>query len=186
MVPAPNLIDQVAAFHEDAYAWAVACSSGDREAGSDTLQECYVKVARGRAIFSGKSSLKTWWLAVIRLTALEQRRGWRRWRDRFEAFHTWLTSLGGESPEEVIEATTSLDADQLATALARLPARQAEILRLVFQHELSVQESAAVMGVSLGSARQHYDRAKKRLRHLLITHARLLLCHSCILSTILI
>jgi len=168
------------------FSWAVACSGGDSEAGADALQECYIKVASGRAIFSGKSSLKTWWLAVIRLTAYEQRRGWRRWRERLNAFREWIAAISGGPPAETVEAVTSINADQLAPALARLPARQAEILRLVFQHELSVQESAAVMGVSLGSARQHYDRAKKRLRHLLITHARVLLCHSCILSTILI
>jgi RNA polymerase sigma-70 factor (ECF subfamily) len=180
-------MDQIAAFHEDAFSWAVGCSGGDPEAGAETLQECYVKVASGRATFSGKSSLKTWWLAVIRLTALEQRRGWRRWRERIQAFREWFTAASGGPPAEAIAVVGPLDADQLAPALVQLPARQAEILRLVFQHKLSVQESAAVMGVSVGSARQHYDRAKKRLRHLLIAHARtLLLCHSCILSTILI
>jgi RNA polymerase sigma-70 factor, ECF subfamily len=168
-----KLIDQVAVFHEDAFSWAVSCCAGDIEAGEDTLQECYVKVVTGRATFAGRSSLKTWWLAVVRITALEQRRGHQRWRRMAEAFRDWVATLGGGLPEPpVTDPAAPPDAGQLAAALARLPPRQAEILHLVFQQELSVSDSAAVMGISVGSARQHYERAKKRLRQELAADRR--------------
>jgi RNA polymerase sigma-70 factor (ECF subfamily) len=172
MTPASELIDQVAVFHDDAFGWAVACCAGDFEAAADALQESYIKVASGRAVFGGRSILKTWWLAVIRFTALEQRRGQRRWWRMVDVFRDWVDSLAsGGATEPMGDAVTAPDADQLASALERLPARQRESLQLVFQHELSVSEAAEVMEVSVGSARQHYERAKKRLRQELLAEA---------------
>jgi RNA polymerase sigma-70 factor (ECF subfamily) len=41
------------------------------------------------------------------------------------------------------------------------------VLHLVFYQDLSISEAAVIMGVSLGSARTHYERGKARLRELL-------------------
>jgi DNA-directed RNA polymerase specialized sigma24 family protein len=38
------------------------------------LQIAYLKILEGKARFDGRSSLKTWLFAIIRRTALEQRR----------------------------------------------------------------------------------------------------------------
>jgi len=50
-----------------------------------------------------------------------------------------------------------------AEALNHLPARQREILQLVFYHDASINQAAEVLNISQGSARKHYDRAKKSL-----------------------
>jgi RNA polymerase sigma-70 factor (ECF subfamily) len=51
--------------------------------------------------------------------------------------------------------------------MARLPERQRQVLHLVFYQDLTIAQAADVMGVSLGTARTHYERGKKRLRELL-------------------
>jgi RNA polymerase sigma-70 factor (ECF subfamily) len=58
-------------------------------------------------------------------------------------------------------------ADRLRDALRQLPARQREVLHLVFHEDLTVESAGGIMGVSLGSARTHYARGKARLRSLL-------------------
>jgi RNA polymerase sigma-70 factor (ECF subfamily) len=75
-----------------------------------------------------------------------------------------------EPLEETHPVATSPDwrmPAQMRTALEQLPKRQNEIAVLVFHQDMTLEEAAEVMGVSLGTARQHYDRAKQKLRDLL-------------------
>lgn len=174
-MPDPALIDQLEPFHQDAFSWAAACCGGDAGAGAEALQEAYVKVAAGRAAFGGRSALKTWWLGVVRITALEQLRRGKRWRRAADDFLDWIGSL---TPDErtADDEIVVPDAAWLEAALKQLPARQQEVLQLVFQHQLSLSEAAVVMGVSVGSARTHYDRAKKKLRNLASATVPTLFC----------
>lgn len=127
----------------------------------------YVKILDGRARHEGRASLKTFFFGVVRRTAAEQRRR-RRLRDLL------LLRLGDErnaapaaAPAAESLAASSRGVAALRRALAGLPARQREILTLVFYHDLTIDEAAAVMGVAAGTARAHYERAKARLRAML-------------------
>lgn len=159
-----NPIHQLEALHEDTFGWALACCGGDPERARDVLQDSYVKVAAGRAVFGGRSALKTWWFGVVRLTAMEGGRRQRRWLAVIrELRESSDFPFAPDVPTEVGDMICCGPA-ALRAALKRLPQRQAEVLHLVFYQGLSITEAALVMKVSIGSARRHYDRGKKRLR----------------------
>jgi RNA polymerase sigma-70 factor (ECF subfamily) len=152
--------------HQESYGWARFCCRGDADEADNVLQAVYLKIIEQRAVFGGKSDFRTWLFGVIRRTAAELRR--RRLLEQLllVRFHR----LRPEGPR-VSSADDALHQAEMQTglrnALSALPRRQAEVLQLVFYHDLSLAEAATIMGVSLGSASTHYDRGKKRLRVLL-------------------
>jgi RNA polymerase sigma factor (sigma-70 family) len=162
--PASNLAARLEALHDASFGWAVHCCDGDGDNAADVLQASYVKVLGGRAVFEERSSFRTWLFGVIRFTALEMRR-----RGARELALAARIEPGEPPPSAEAAMVAAEEQAQLQHALAQLPERQREVLHLVFYHELSVSEAAEVMEVSVGSARVHYDRGKKRLRTLLST-----------------
>jgi len=159
----PEIFSQLEVLHRDAFGWAVSCCAGDWHRGEDVLQAAYGKALRGKARFDGRSALKTWWFGVIRLTALEEARGIRRWLD--------FLKLWQAEPQERDTSAQAAEKDAkliaLSTALLALSARQREVLHFTFYQRLSVSEAAGIMRISVGSARQHYERGKTRLRETL-------------------
>jgi RNA polymerase sigma-70 factor (ECF subfamily) len=124
----------------------------------------YVKVLSGQARYQGRAAFKTWIFSVIRNTALDERR-----RRRLRWLFPFTDGVAeGERPDPAADQAARLEQSQAAAvfqgAFARLPGRQQEVMHLVFYQDLSIQEAAEVMGVSLGSARTHYERGKQRLR----------------------
>lgn len=149
--------------HAASYGWALRCCVRHPEEVEDILQTVYLKVLDGRARYDGRAAFKTWLFAVIRRTAADERR--RHWLRRLG-----LVRYGRDAPPagQAGSPAETLHLDELQAAfreaLARLPRRQQEVLHLVFYQELSLSEAAGVMGVSVGAARQHYERGKQRLR----------------------
>jgi RNA polymerase sigma factor (sigma-70 family) len=159
------IADQLETLHPDAFGWALHCCAGDHARAEDVLQNAYLKLAQERASHDGRSSFKTWWFGVIRLTAHEEFRR-QRYRESFWA------NCSPSSPKSTIPRrhgtwrwTSAMRSCGVASQ--QLPARQAEVLHLVFYQDLTINEAANVMRVGLGSARQHYERGKARLRTLL-------------------
>lgn len=153
--------------HTAAFGWALSCCGWDRDMAEDVLQESYLKVLDGRARFGERASFRTFLFAVIRRTAAEARR--RLAIRKVLPLSRLERRAEGRSPstdpgERVLRSESSA---QLLAALDVLPQRQRQVLHLVFYEDLSIAGAAEVLGISLGTARTHYERGKERLREIL-------------------
>jgi RNA polymerase sigma factor (sigma-70 family) len=160
-----NVEAELERHHADSFGWAMTCCGRDRTEAEDVLQTTYLKVLDGRAVFASRSSFRTWLFGVIRRTAAEHRR-WRALR-RFRSAS--LAERADPSPDAATAVGHSESVARLIAALAMLTARQRELLHLVFYQDLTIGEAAGVLGISIGTARTHYERGKERLRKLLTT-----------------
>jgi RNA polymerase sigma-70 factor (ECF subfamily) len=157
-----QLLNSLRVLHEEGFQWALRICKGDAAAAADVLQTVYLKILEGRAVFRGASSLKTWFFSVIRLTASEQSRNrWRFFRPQEESEEPEAEQL---LQDEIIEVQQHQNAWKLL--FDRLSERQKQVIDLVFFHRHTIEETARILEISLGSARTHYERAKANLRML--------------------
>ncbi|MGI9244412.1 MAG: RNA polymerase sigma factor [Verrucomicrobiales bacterium] len=158
-----ELQSRLADLHVASFGWALSCCQGRRAMAEDVLQNAYLKVLDGRAEFGGKSEFKTWLFGVVRNSAREE--GRREKLRKLGMLRFVPEPEPQRNPSEQSEFSETRA--QLLQLLEKLSGRQREILHLVFYQDLTVEAAAQVMGVSLGSARTHYQRGKDKMRTLL-------------------
>src|SRR5450432_2124712 len=145
--------------HQESFSWSLTCCHFDEDLAKDVLQIVYLKIYEGKAIFSNKSSLKTWLFSVIRFTSIDAMRKIRKQTLQLNNHHQWIaeTEQFAESPDK-----------QLFTKILQtLSGQQREVLTLAFYHDLTLEEIAALMKLSIGSVRTHYSRGKDNFKKLL-------------------
>jgi RNA polymerase sigma-70 factor (ECF subfamily) len=148
----------LASHHRAAHGWAMSLSRYDPATADDVMQQSYLAIVDGSARFDGASSLKTWLFGVVRNMA--------RRNGRIRRMQLTLLEQFGAQPREFVE-TPKAEHDvsaAIAAAVAALPNRQREVLELMLFAEFTLEETAVVLGISLGSTRTHYHRAKQTLR----------------------
>jgi RNA polymerase sigma factor (sigma-70 family) len=164
-----EVMKALAELHASAFTWCLHVCRGNRVEAEDVLQTVYLKVLQGGARFDGQSTFRTWLFAVIRFTAYEGRRAVARWLRRGALLAGM--AIATDAPATALDSLCQdEERRRIERLLAGLSGRQRDVLRLVFCHDLTVEEAATVMGVSLGSARVHYQRGKERLRKAMERH----------------
>ena len=145
------------AIHGQVFGWALSRSDYDRVVAEDLVQQAYVELLTGKARFDNRSSLKTFVFSVVQNLA---RSRYRRIASRFRLAETIGSTMLQESVQPVEPDETGI----VWSAVQSLPRRQRDIIELVFCRDMTIQAASNVMGVSTGTGRVHYDRAKKALK----------------------
>ena len=147
---------------------------GDAEEARDAAQETFLKVYRGLGGFRGEAGLKTWIYRIAINQAMNQRRWWRR-RHRDETISLDLTR--GESDRTI----GSLLPDARASspeALAISSERERQVMRALDEvkqeyrvalilreiEELSYEEIAQTLAISIGTVKSRIARGREELR----------------------
>jgi RNA polymerase sigma-70 factor, ECF subfamily len=160
----------LARFQQPVYTLAFRLLREPNEAG-DVVQEVFLKVFRNIGNFRGQSSLKTW---IYRITVNEAHNA-RRWCWRHKGREVELDSHGDENQglRDVVADTAQspfeVACDQerramLDSALARTNPvfREAVVLRDIM--DLSYEEIAEALNVSLGTVKSRILRGREALR----------------------
>jgi RNA polymerase sigma-70 factor (ECF subfamily) len=146
---------------------------GDAEEARDAAQETFLKVYRGLSGFRGEAGLKTWIYRIALNQAMNQQRWWRR-RHRDETISLDLSrgdddlTLGNclpataESPEQL--AIAGERERSIMKALGEVKQEYKVVLILREIEELSYEEIAAAVGISIGTVKSRIARGREELR----------------------
>lgn len=170
-------------FHQPIYGLVYRIVTDPADA-ADTTQEVFLKVFRGMKHFHGESSLKTWIYRIAVHEAANRRRWWFRHKARETSIeplensdlqHSGLAVRetlmgGGESPFE--SAAQEEVRAQVDRELRKIPEPYRTTLILRDLEEMSYEEIAEVMEVSLGTVKSRLTRGREALKKRLIGYVR--------------
>lgn len=133
----------------------------NRQVAEEVLQDVMLAAWRGAAGFRGESRVTTWLLGIARLQALSAR------RRRYPVVMPLNENAANDDTGEFRRVEQEGDRAAVRAALRELPSDQREALELIFYHELTGTEAAALLGVPEGTVKSRLNRAKTSLRRLL-------------------
>ncbi len=153
----------------------------DPDAAETLTQECFLKAFQNRTGFRGEASVKTWLMRIAINLAYDHRRSRRVqfWRKLFQR-NVEREGAMNSSPADAIEPLLETIADQRSSAeqqllarehlaavwevVGRLSNQQRSVFLLRFVEELSLEEIAQAIGVSVASVKTHLRRATLAVR----------------------
>jgi RNA polymerase sigma-70 factor (ECF subfamily) len=138
--------------------WRLCAALGDRDTADDLTQETYLRAFGALHLFEGRSSVRTWLLAIARRVCADAVRSRRRRRLTLVRDTTDLELLApGGRGDAVGEAAAVSD------LLSRLDADRREAFVLTQLLGLSYAEAAEVAGCPVGTIRSRVARARAEL-----------------------
>lgn len=146
----------------------------NQQDAEEVTQDAFIRAHRALGNFRGESSFSTWLYQIA--TNLARNRywyWWRRKRDRSVSFEAPLgtdseTTLADVFPAEVVspeDATVTQEfVDRVSAGMEQLSEKHREILILRNVQNLSYEEIADILKISVGTVKSRIARARESLR----------------------
>jgi RNA polymerase sigma-70 factor (ECF subfamily) len=135
----------------------------DTTTAEDLTSQVFLDVWRTAAQFEGRAQVSTWLLSIARfkaLTALRQRR-----HEDIDQEDVREIADTSETPEAALDRSKT--SAILRACIAKLSPAHREIINLVYYHEKSVEEVAAIIGIPQSTVKTRMFYARKQLAELL-------------------
>jgi len=187
------IVAELKAGSEAAYAWLIGEFQqpvyglvyrvvNDPADAADTTQDVFLKVFRGIKHFHGESSLKTWIYRIALHEAANRRRWWFRHKAKETSIEPDSETNAGESAIEIaltdhkdspFESVAHREVQQrVEQELRKVPEPYRTTLILRDLEEMSYEEIAEVLEVSLGTVKSRITRGREALRQRLTPYVR--------------
>jgi RNA polymerase sigma-70 factor (ECF subfamily) len=134
--------------------------TGDPQTADDLAQETFLRALRSLPRFEGRSSARTWLLAIAR-RAVADRVRYDRARPALVATDTWQSVAEAAQRREVRPGFE--EGVALGELLAALPAERRQAFLLTQLLGLPYDEAATVSGCPVGTVRSRVSRARRAL-----------------------
>jgi RNA polymerase sigma-70 factor, ECF subfamily len=140
----------------------------------EVTQDAFIRAHRGLVNFRGESAFSTWLYQIA--TNLARNRywyWWRRKRDHTVSFDQPVSADNETTLAELIPAELETPGDatvtqefvnRIAESMEKLSPKHREILILRNVKNLSYEEIAAILGISVGTVKSRIARARESLR----------------------
>ncbi len=136
----------------------------NRDDAEELAQETFLAAWRGLANFRGAAQFSTWLLGIaLNLARNHHNRSAARNREAELPDEEHLADLlaPAPGPHELLVQKSTLAA--LDRAIARLPRDMREVIVMVTLEGLALGETAAMLGIPVGTVKSRLSRAKERL-----------------------
>src|SRR4030081_2316577 len=190
-----TVIAELKAGSEEAYSWLIGEFHqpiygliyrivNDPSDAADTTQDVFLKVFRGMKHFHGESSLKTWIYRIALHEAANRRRWWFRHKARetsIEPIETAGLTMGEcavqaalvDRRESPFDSAAHCEVRQRVEAeLGGVPEPYRTTLVLRDLEEMSYEEIADVLEISLGTVKSRLTRGRAALKRRLASYVR--------------
>jgi RNA polymerase sigma-70 factor (ECF subfamily) len=144
------------------------------EDAEEVTQDAFIRAHRGLVNFRGESAFSTWLYQIA--TNLARNRYWYWWRRKRAQSVSFDAPISGDSDmtlAEIIPAEVETPGDitvsqefvaRIAQGMERLSAKHREVLILRNVKNLSYEEIAGILAISVGTVKSRIARAREGLR----------------------
>ena len=161
------LFEELERLHHQSYAWALRCCYENKETAAEVLQNTYLKILEGKAVYRDKAVFRTWLFSIIRYTAIDYQQAEKKRSRRKVPANDLIEKLSEPISFEIDKGADSKKKIFLK-ALGHLSPYQNQVLHLVFYQNCTIREAAEILDLKLGTARTHYKRGKQQLKNRLV------------------